>query len=314
MTIGSTRRGFLKLTLCGAAGSRLTTPAFAAAAGPTLADRLAVCSWSLQPSSARDLLGKLEGTGIRRLQIALDPVREDRDGGWSGLAELCARKGVAFVSGMFGAIGEDYSTLESIRRTGGVVPDATWPANWRNIRENAVLAQRLGVKLVTFHAGFLPHQPGDPGFATLQSRLRQIADLFAASGIALGLETGQETAETLASFLVRLDRPGVGVNFDPANMVLYAKGDPVAALNTLAPWVRQCHVKDARRTRVPGTWGEEVPLGTGDVDWKRLLPALAGLGFAGPLCIEREAGSSRVADVRAAREYLDAALAGPPGR
>ena len=42
-------------------------------------------------------------------------------------------KGIILVSGMFGTIGEDYTTMESIKRTGGVVPDATWPDNWKNI-------------------------------------------------------------------------------------------------------------------------------------------------------------------------------------
>jgi hypothetical protein len=31
-------------------------------------------------------------------------------------------------------VGEDSTTLESIKRTGGVVPDATWDQNWRNIQ------------------------------------------------------------------------------------------------------------------------------------------------------------------------------------
>jgi L-ribulose-5-phosphate 3-epimerase len=310
----STRRDFLKASLCGAVASRLAAAAAHAEVPAALADRIAVCSWSLQPSSAEDLLKKLAETGVRRLQIALDPIRENAGGSWADLGGRCAQKGVTLVSGMFGTIGEDYTTLETIRRTGGVVPDATWPDNWRNIQANAELAKRLGLKLVTFHAGFLPHEPANPSFAKLQSRLRQIADLFAAHGIVLGLETGQETADTLAGFLRQLDRRNVGVNFDPANMILYGKGEPVAALQTLAPWARQCHVKDALRTKTPGTWGEEVPVGKGDVDWKRLLPALGAAGFTGPLCIEREAGNARVADIRSAREYLETARAGTSGR
>src|SRR5690242_1762824 len=102
---------------------------------------------------------------------------------------------------MFGCVGEDYSTLESIRRTGGVAPDSTWEQNWKNIQSTAALAHRLGIKLVTFHAGFLPHAAADPGFAKLQKRLVQVAAAFAAHNVALGLETGQETAGALAEFL-----------------------------------------------------------------------------------------------------------------
>jgi L-ribulose-5-phosphate 3-epimerase len=305
MTTKITRRGFLRATAGGALGAGLARPLAALAPSVDWTRRLGVCSWSLEPDSAEDLLDKLAGTGLTRLQIALDPLRENPGGKWAAFADLSARRGVTSVSGMMGMIGEDYSTLESIRRTGGVVPDGTWPGNWRNIQANADLAGSLGLKLVTFHAGFLPHEESDPAFAKLLSRIRQIADLFAARGMTLGLETGQETADTMAAFLHELDRPNVGVNFDPANLILYDKGEPVAALRKLVSWVRQCHVKDAVRTKVPGTWGEEVPVGTGEADWKGLLGVLAEASFTGPLCIEREAGSDRVGDIRKAREYVE---------
>jgi sugar phosphate isomerase/epimerase len=79
----------------------------------------------------------------------------------------------------------------------------------------------------------------------------------------------------------------------------------VAAIRTLGPWLKQCHLKDAVRTKVPGQWGEEVVLGTGQVDWKAFFEALDAAGFAGDLCIEREAGTQRVADIRAAREHVE---------
>ena len=269
-----------------------------------LDSKLAVCSWSLRPSDPRDLLAKLEAVGIKRVQIALDPLRE-LPAVWGVLPELCATKGIELVSGMFVTLGEDYSTLESIQRTGGIVPDATWPENWRNIQAAADSAQKLGLKLVTFHAGFLPHDPNDYRFQTLLRRMASIADLFATKGIDLGFETGQETAATLGGFLQTLGKPNVGVNFDPANMILYDKGDPIAALQALGPWLKQCHIKDAVKTKVPGTWGKAVPVGTGEVDWRAFLQTLDKLRFQGDLAIEREAGGQRVADIRAAHQYLE---------
>ena len=271
---------------------------------PSLLDRLAVCSWSLRPAAPADLAQHLAAIGLSRVQIALDPLRDQRLV-WNSLADVCAQHRLTIVSGMFGTIGEDYATLESIRRTGGLVPDATWEQNWRNIQTTAELAHRLGLKLVTFHAGFLPHDENDPGFKKMFERLTRVADLFAAKDIDLGLETGQETADTLRALLKKLGRPNVGVNFDPANMILYDKGDPIEALRALGPWLKQCHIKDARRTKTPGTWGEEVAAGTGEVDWKAFLRTLDELRFAGNLCIEREAGNQRVADIRAARRLVE---------
>ena len=273
-----------------------------------LTNRLAVCSWSLRPTDPAHLVQQLQAIGLSRVQIALDPLR-DRPAVWGALPELCARSGIALVAGMFGTVGEDYTTLDSIKRTGGVVPDATWEQNWRGIQAVAEIAKRLGLKFVSFHAGFLPHEPGDPAFQKLLQRITRIADLFAAQGLALGFETGQEEATTLRAFLEKLNKPNVGVNFDPANMILYDKGDPIAALRTLGPWLKQCHVKDAVKTRVPGTWGEEVVVGTGQVDWRAFFQTVEEIGFQGDFAIEREAGDQRVADIRRARRHLEQLLA-----
>jgi L-ribulose-5-phosphate 3-epimerase len=269
-----------------------------------LSQRLAVCSWSLRPKTPVELLDALDRTCIARVQLALDPLHAE-PAVWGAFPDRARERGVTIVSGMFGTVGEDYTTLDSIKRTGGVVPDATWDANWKNIQAVADLASALRLTVVTFHAGFLPHENTDPTFSRLLERIEKIAELFARRGISLGFETGQETAETLASFLRQLNRRNVGVNFDPANMILYDKGDPIRALEILGPWLKQCHIKDARRTRVPGTWGEEVTVGTGEVNWPVFLKTLDTLGYCGDLCIEREAGEQRTADIRAARLHLE---------
>jgi sugar phosphate isomerase/epimerase len=268
-----------------------------------LIDRLAVCSWSLQPKAPRQLVDFLKDIGVPRVQLALDPFRSSPDV-WGTFPALAAESGISIVSGMLTTVGEDYSTMESIRLTGGIVPDSTWDENWENIQTIARIAQSMNISLVTFHAGFLPHDDRDPEFAKLLHRLRLVADIFAASNIDLGLETGQETAASLDSFLRKLQRANVGVNFDPANMILYDKGNPIESLKGLAPWLKQCHIKDGTRTRVPGTWGEEVPVGTGQVAWKEFFAALRQIGFEGNLCIEREAGQQRVQDIKMAVQLV----------
>ena len=249
------------------------------------------------------LVAHLREIGIPSVQLALDPLRENPDA-WGKTAVLLDAEGIEIVSGMFGTIGEDYSSLDAIRESGGVVPDEHWDANWANIQAVASIAAGLGLKIVTFHAGFLPHEESDPGFAKLLGRITQIADVFDANSIELGFETGQETADTLRLFLEKLDRPSVGVNFDPANMLLYDKGDPIDALETLAPFLKQCHIKDATQTKEAGTWGAEVTVGTGEVDWPAFFATLAKLGYEGDCCIEREADDQRVADIKTARKFV----------
>ena len=121
------------------------------------------------------------------------------------------------------------------------------------------------------------------------------------TGVELILETGQETADDLAGMLVNL--PGVYVNLDPANMILYGKGDPVKAVKTLAPWIRHIHIKDANYAKVPGTWGEEVEWTRGQVNADAFIAALQEIGFDGCLAVEREAGNDRSGAI--ARAVMD---------
>ncbi|MAB72527.1 MAG: xylose isomerase, partial [Planctomycetaceae bacterium] len=104
--------------------------------------------------------------------------------------------------------------------------------------------------------------------------------------------------------LAELGHENVGVNFDPANMILYGMGDPVDAIRLLADHVVQVHAKDATPTETPGTWGGEVPLGTGAVDWNRFLEVVATLDESIDVVIEREAGDAREDDILAARRRL----------
>ena len=257
--------------------------------------RKAVCSWSLQPTDISQLIELVEKTGVRSVQLALDPLRASQ----SGNAEIAKLQdsGISIISGMMEMAGEDYSTFDSIRQTGGVRPDQTWETNQENALQNAGLAHELGLQLVTFHAGFIPHEAADPERGKMLERLKRIADIFLDQGCQVALETGQESAQTLVEVLEELDRPEIGVNFDPANMILYGMGDPVSSLDLLSPWVKQIHIKDATPSTLPGEWGAEVPVGSGEVVWNDFFEVVRTRGLDVDLVIEREAGDQRVEDV-----------------
>ena len=111
-------------------------------------------------------------------------------------------------------------------------------------------------------------------------------------------------------FLAKLAHPNVGVNFDPANMILYGMGDPVAALRRLAKHVVQIHIKDALPTKTPGTWGSEVTAGTGAVDWPAFFSAVRALPKTVDLVVEREAGAAREGDAAVAAQLVRGAFPG----
>ncbi len=273
-------------------------------------EQLGICSWSTQAETPSDLMSRLDAIGLKKVQLALVPLINDP--AWHDAKTTLENSGYQVVSGMFGTVGEDYSTVDTIRETGGFLPDSTWEENRKIAKDTADLANALGLELVSTHAGFIPEADEDQdGWDKMVDRLTQVAEIFADAGLVLLFETGQETAENLNHFLDVLAQNGagnVGVNFDPANMILYDKGDPVESLQLLMPRVRQVHIKDAVRTKTPGTWGTEVPIGDGEVDWVGFLKVLADADYDAGLIIEREAGEDRVGDVRTAIDLISAAM------
>lgn len=268
--------------------------------------QLGFCSWSVRPENIDELISSAKQIGLNRIQLALNPLCDDGRAWWNAAARF-RDAGLTVRSGMFGTVGEDYTTIARIHETGGVLPDETWPASWTNLHIAAPLAATLGIERITMHAGFIPSDTSDPVYDKVLNRIGKVADLLAEYGIDIALETGQEAAPTLKSFLTALARENVGINFDPANMILYGSGDPITALELLLPHVRSVHLKDARASAKPGIeWGDEVPLGEGQVDWHKFFAVLAAGNFAGEFNIEREAGDQRILDIRGAVEYLAA--------
>ncbi|MBX3355990.1 MAG: sugar phosphate isomerase/epimerase [Phycisphaeraceae bacterium] len=260
---------------------------------------IGVCSWSLRPESPARLAEQVRSIPLDAVQLALVPLIE-QPRQWCDAIAILRAEGVRVLSGMMATVGEDYRTLESIRRTGGFRPDETWKANLDRALRLADLCADHALGLITVHAGFIPEDRSDPLMAIMVERLRTIADVFARRHVMVALETGQERAEALVHFLDAVGAANLGVNFDPANMILYGMGDPVDALRLLAPRVRQVHLKDAQPTEKPGTWGREVPVGSGAVDWPAFARELRRLDPPVDLIIERESGGQRLDDVRAA--------------
>jgi sugar phosphate isomerase/epimerase len=238
--------------------------------------------------------------GIEHVHVAVRPVLDENG---SDYLKAVQQQDWAISSTMIDFPQEDYSTLESIRVTGGIAPDEYWGRN-RKLFTGAVEAtEQLGVKHVSMHAGFIDTTQAEY-VRKFHDRIRRLADAAAAKQIVLLMETGQESAEELREFLQDLNHPAVGVNFDPANMILYNKDAPGEAVRILAPWIRHIHIKDAIRTKRAGTWGTEVRWGEGQVGGDSFLKALEEIGYDGALAIEREAGDDRVGDIELAAQRL----------
>ena len=262
---------------------------------------VAVCSWSLR-TDVPGVAAAMKEVGIQHVHLGIRAAVEDGSG--KVLDTIKAQKWT-ITSTMIDFPQEDYSTLDTIKVTGGVVPDEHWERNRGLFEGAAKITAKLGVKYLSMHAGFVD-ESNEAYVQKVTSRIRALADIAKANGLTLLLETGQESAQELKHFLEKLNHKAIGVNFDPANMILYDKGDPIEAVRVLSPWIRHLHVKDAVRTTKPGTWGSEVPWGDGQVGIERFIAVLGEVGFKGAMAIEREAGDNRLGDIKLAVERLKA--------
>jgi L-ribulose-5-phosphate 3-epimerase len=250
-----------------------------------------VCSWSLGNE-----FEKIKATGVDCVHLAIAPAIADN--GSQYLAKF-VKSNLKITATMINFSQEDYSTFESIKATGGIVPDDCWQANRETTFKAIELTAKLKVRFLSMHFGFIETQ--NPARAkTLIERTKMLADNAGENNVTLLMETGQESARELRDFLEKLHHPALGVNFDPANMILYGKGNPVEAVGVLGPWIKHVHIKDALQAKTPGTWGSEVVWGTGEVNTGAFLKALKKAGFTGALAVEREAGDDRLGDIKKA--------------
>lgn len=205
------------------------------------------------------------------------------------VAERLQRLGIEVTCVFAGFAGESYADIPTVQRTVGLVPADNRDERVAELKEIADFAARLGVKGVGLHLGFVPHDPRSETYRQVVQTTRDVCDYCAAQDQAIHLETGQEPADVLEAFLETVGRENLFVNFDPANMILYGCGEPLPALERIGRFVRSVHCKDAKWSDQPGaSWGTEVPLGEGDVDFPQFLRILEAIRYQGPLTIERE--------------------------
>ena len=192
----------------------------------------------------------------------------------------------------------------------GLVPMETRAGRVEELKRGADFARAIGAPSITTHVGFIPENPTDETYPPLVEAIRQVAAHCADLGLSFDFETGQETPVTLLRTIDRVATGNLGVNLDPANLILYGKANPVDALEILGPYVRGVHAKDGLYPTDGNSLGRETPLGEGLVDFPELIGRLKGrFHYTNPITIEREIeGDEQIADIRRAMELLEPLL------
>lgn len=184
------------------------------------------------------------------------------------------------------------------------------------------LAKELETDIVTTHIGVVPTDKNHDRYKIMQEACYELAQYADSVGAHFAVETGPETSIVLKEFLDSLGSTGVAVNLDPANLAMVTGDDPVQAVYNLKKYIVHTHAKDGNKLAdgnpeyiyhvvhpIPESYNgvqffEEVPLGTGSVDFPKYLAALEDIGYKGFLTIEREAGATPEKDIKIAYDFL----------
>ncbi|MCG8450530.1 MAG: sugar phosphate isomerase/epimerase [Pirellulales bacterium] len=233
-----------------------------------------------------DVLPKLDVSTIH-LHAPRKSSRSSADAG--EIIRRLAEMDVEITCLFAGFEGESYADIPTVKQTVGLVPVSTRPQRVSELKEIIDFGSLLKVEAIGLHIGFVPHEKESTDYEQLLQVTRDVCDYGRRDGHTLFLETGQEPADVLLGFLQDVGSKNLFINFDPANMILYGCGEPIEALQKVGAYVRGVHCKDAVWSDQPGeTWGTEVPVGEGDVDFSQFLRVLDELNYTGPLTIERE--------------------------
>lgn len=179
----------------------------------------------------------------------------------------------------------------------------------------------LGSRIITTHVGVVPHDMKHPRFQIIADAMKELGDYAEKRGAVFAIETGPELSCDLLQMLKTVNSKGVGVNFDPANLIMCHNEPAVQAVQNLKDYIVHTHAKDgllikkgnleimygmvpAPADYVKDTFYREVPLGEGDVHFETYIPALKAVGYDGYLTIERECGENPAHDIGIAVDFL----------
>ena len=190
---------------------------------------------------------------------------------------------------------------------GPTTPGEGWPGSAlgdpRGLRERVEktkkcikLAVDFDAPIVTTHPGEIPADKTASKYGTMRKSCTEIALYGEDVGGIFCIETGQEPASTLRSFLEDIGSEALMVNYDPANMLRHGT---VESAKILAPWIVHAHAKDHNPETHSATVGE------GLVPWTEYIAALRVIGYDGWHALEDETGRDVVASLRRGKAFLE---------
>ena len=182
--------------------------------------------------------------------------------------------------------------------TMGLVPEATRRERVDALKKGADFAAKLVAPAIITHCGFIPENMTDANYPGVVAAIKEVAEHCESLGLGFWFETGQETPVVLLRTIEQVGTSNLGINLDPANLLLYGKGNPIDALDVFGQYVRNIHVKDGFCPTDGNYLGKEAQVGKGIVRFPEFISKLKEIGFDGELIIEREiSGDEQIKDI-----------------
>lgn len=192
----------------------------------------------------------------------------------------------------------------------GLVPPAYRSRRLEILLQGSNFAKQLGVSGLITHVGFIPENPNDPDYIGVVHALKHLVERCQNNDQYFLFETGQETPVTLKRMIEDIGLPNLGINLDPANLLMYGKANPLDAIDLFGSLIRGVHAKDGEYPTDAKALGIEKPLGEGRVNYPEFIKKLKRNGYRGSLTIEREiTGEEQIRDIIKAKKLLESWIA-----
>lgn len=187
----------------------------------------------------------------------------------------------------------DQGELRALLARYGLAPVSLSGHSDMTTREGAELAVK-GVRFAAeygipiFNTAVGGHESANENEALFLEHVGAVADEAERAGVVVALEIHGDImadSDVTLALLEKIGRDSVKVNYDTANVEYYSGRKAVDDLPKIVPHLAHVHLKDTAGGK--GVW-DFGALGSGSVDFRRVLEILEQGGYAGPLSVELE--------------------------
>ena len=153
----------------------------------------------------------------------------------------------------------------------------------KQLKELVKIAKMMNCEYIRVFSFFYGNKKPDSVFDTVVKKMRIFLDVAQGSGVKLMHENEKkiygDVPERVLKLYHELNSPDLALCYDASNFIQCGV-DPVEAFEQLKEYVEYYHIKDC------GKYGVEVPVGTGEGNYKYIIGELKKRNYSGFMTLE----------------------------